>query len=165
MAPPFGSDSDEREKPSWREIDRRRDRSRHVRREESGSKEKSLRSAWAKERYLKEVDKLFQGEKGSKAHKAALNAIHRTYGTQKFSDSIKKYLEKYGIPDDWSTLMLMLDCKDEKVVVEVIEAMHAYSKERSPTERQGFKDKLEILSFTSSHSHVVSLAERVLKEL
>jgi hypothetical protein len=159
------SDSDEREKPSWREIDRRRDRSRHVRRDESARKEKALRSAWTKERYLKEVDKLFQGEKGSKAHKAALNAIHRTYGTQKFSDAVKKYLDKYGIPDDWSTLMLMLDYKDEEVVVEVLEAMHAYSRERSPRERQGFKDKLEILSFTSSHSQVVSLAERVLKEL
>jgi hypothetical protein len=86
-------------------------------------------------------------------------------GIQKFSDAVKKYLDKYGIPDDWSTLMLMLDSKDEEVVVEVIEAMHACCTERSPTERQGFKDKLEILSFTSSHSRVVSLAERVLKEL
>jgi len=165
MAPPFGSDSDDREKPSWREIDRKRDRSRHVSRDQSGRKEKSLRSSWAKERYLKEVEKLFQGEKGSKEHKAALDAIHRTYGTKKFSGSVKKYLEKYGIPDDWSTLMLLLDYKDEEVLAEVIETMHAKAKERSLTERQGFKDKLEILSFTSSHTHIVSLAEGVLREL
>jgi len=165
MTPSFGSDSDDREKPSWREIDRRRDRSRHVSRDDSGSKEKSLRSTWAKERYLKEVDKLFQGEKGSKGHKTDLDAIHRTYGTKKFGDSVKKYLEKYGIPDDWSTLMLLLDYKDEEVLAEIIETMQVYAKERSMTERQGFKDKLEILSFTSSHAHIVSLAERVLKEL
>jgi len=42
MVPPFDSDSDEREKPSWREIDRRRDRSRHVSRDDRSKKEKSL---------------------------------------------------------------------------------------------------------------------------
>jgi len=41
MVPPFDSDSDEREKPSWREIDRKRDRSRHVSRDEHSRSEKS----------------------------------------------------------------------------------------------------------------------------
>lgn len=165
MVPPFDSDSDEREKPSWREIDRKRDRSRHVSRDEHSSKEKSLRSTWAKEQYLKEVDKFFQGEKGGKEHKAALNAIHRNYGTKKFASSVKKYLKKYGIPDDWSTLMLLLDFKDEEVLVQVIEAMKTLASERSTVERHGFKDKLEILSFTASSSQIISLAESVLKEL
>lgn len=165
MVPPFNSDSDEREKPSWREIDRRRDRSRHVSRDERSSKEESLRSTWAKEQYLKKVDKFFQGKKGGKEHKAALNAIHRSYGTSKFASSVKKYLKEYGIPDDWSTLMLLLDFKDDEVLVEVIEVMKALAPERSPMERYGFRDKLEILSLTASSSQVITLAESVLKEL
>jgi hypothetical protein len=159
------SDSDERDKPSWREIDRRRDRSRHVSRDDRSSKEKSLRSTWAKEQYLKEVDKLFTGKKGGKEHKTALNAIHRNYGTGKFSSSVEKYLKKYGIPDDWSTLMLLLDYKDDEVLVQVIEVMKALAPERSAMERHGFKDKLEILSFTASSSQIISLVESVLKEL
>ena len=165
MAPPFGSDSDEREKPSWREIDRRRDRSRHVRREESGSKEKSLRSAWAKERYLKEVDKLFQGEKGSKAHKAALNAIHRTYGTQKFSDSINKYLEKYGIPDDWSTLMLLLDCKEPGTVIQAIQELKTLYPQQGLEEQQGFRSKLNIISMTTKDDELRHCAEEAAADL
>jgi hypothetical protein len=35
------------------------------------------------------VDKLFQGKKGSKEHKAALNAIHNHYGTSKFASSVR----------------------------------------------------------------------------
>ena len=159
------SDSDEREKPSWREIDRRRDRSRHASRDDRSRKEKSLRSTWAKEQYLKEVDKLFTGEKGVKEHKIALNAIHRHYGTSKFTSSVKKYLQKYGIPDDWSTLMLLLDFKDDEVLKEVIQVMKAVAPERSAMERHGFRDKLEILSFTTSSSQIVSLVESVLKEL
>jgi hypothetical protein len=165
MVPPFNSDSDEREKPSWREIDRRRDRSRHVSRDDRSRKDKSLRSAWAKEQYLKEVDKLFTGKKGGKEHETALNAIHRNYGTSKFASSVKKYLEKYGIPDDWSTLMLLLDYKDDEVLVQVVEVMKALAPERSARERHGFKDKLEIFSFTASSAQIISLVESVLKEL
>lgn len=165
MVPPFDSDSDEREKPSWRDIDRKRDRSRHVSRDEQSRSEKSLQSTWAKDKYLKEVDKLFQGKKGSKEHKAALNAIHNNYGTSKFASSVKKYLEKYGIPDDWSTLMLLLDYKDEEVLVQVIEALKEIAAGRSRVERQGFKDKLEILAITASSSTIISLAEKVSREL
>jgi hypothetical protein len=165
MVPPFDPDSDEREKPNWREIDRQRDRSRHVRSEPSSRQEKSLRSTWAKEQYLKEMDKLFQGEKGGKEHKAALNAIHNHYGTSKFSASVRKYLKKYGIPDDWSTLMLLLDYKDVVVLVQVIAALKKVAAERSPVEKEGFKNKLEILTITASSSQVISLAEEVLKEL
>jgi hypothetical protein len=165
MVPSFGSDSDEREKPSWREIDRKRDRSRHVSRDDRSRKEKSIRSTWAKEKYLKEMDKFFTGKKGGKEHKAALNAIHRNYGTSKFASSVKKYLHEYGIPDDWSTLMLLLDYKDDEVLVQVIEVMKVLVVERSAMERHGFKDKLEILSFTASSSQIISLVENVLKEL
>lgn len=165
MVPPFDPDSDEREKPNWREIDRQRDRSRHVSSEPSSRQEKSLRSTWAKEQYLKEMDKLFQGEKGGKEHKAALNAIHNHYGTSKFSASVRKYLKKYGIPDDWSTLMLLLDYKDVEVLVQVIAALKKVAAERSPVEKEGFKNKLEILTITASSSQVISLAEEVLKEL
>jgi len=165
MAPSSDSNHDEREKPSWREIDRRRDRSRHASRDERSRKEKSLRSTWAKEQYLKEVDKLFTGKKGGKEHKSALNAIHRAYGTSKFASSVKKYLQKYGIPDDWSTLMLLLDYKDDEVLQQVIEVMKDLAPERSAMERHGFKDKLEILSFTTSSSKILSLVESVLQEL
>ena len=165
MVPPFDSDSDEREKPSWRDIDRKRDRSRHGSRDEQSRSEKSLQSTWAKEQYLKEVDKLFQGKKGSKEHKAALNAIHNHYGTSKFASSVRKYLKKYGIPDDWSTLMLLLDYKDDEVLVQVIETLKEIALERSPVERQGFKDKLEILAITASSSPIISLAEKLSREL
>ena len=165
MVPPFNSDSDEREKPNWREIDRKRDRSRHASRDKSSRQEKSLRSTWAKEQYMKEMDKLFQGEKGGKEHKTALNAIHNHYGTSRFAASVRRYLKKYGIPDDWSTLMLLLDYKDDEVIAQVIEALKAFAPDRSPVEREGFKNKLEILSITASSSQIISLVESVLKEL
>jgi hypothetical protein len=165
MTPSFGSDDDERERPSWRDIDRQRDRSRHVDRDGASRKEKSFRSPVAKKQYLKEVEKVFQGRKGGKEHGVDLDAIHRHYGTGKFAGSVKKYLKTYGVPTDWSTLMLLLDFKDDEVVVQVIGALRELAAEKNPLERQGFKSKLEILAITASSSRVISLAETVLGEL
>ena len=165
MAPFFDSDDDERERPSWREIDRRRDRSRHVSRDKHSRKEKSLRSTWAKQQYLKEADKLFQGVKGGKDHKAALDAIHRAYGTSKFNTSVNKYIKAYGLPTDWGTLILLLDSKKEKVVIETNEALKARVAERSALEKQSFKGKLEVLTLTTATPGIMSAAAAALKGL
>ena len=54
---------DEKEKLSWSEIDKLKNRSRHVSREKPAYKQ-SKRSQWAKHQYLKEAEKLFKGKKG-----------------------------------------------------------------------------------------------------
>lgn len=166
MASRFTSnDDDERERPSWREIDRRRDRSRHVGRGDPGRKQQTSHSAWANQQYLKEADKIFQGPKRGKEHDSALQAIHRAYGTHKFAPAVRKYLKAYGIPSDWGTLMLVLDYRDEKVVEEAIKALKLKAPERSSIERQGLKDKLEILALTANSTGIMSLAEQSAKEL
>jgi hypothetical protein len=165
MTPRFDSDDDEHERPNWREIDRRRDRSRHSSGERRSRKEQTLRSTWAKQQYLKEADKLFQGVKGRKDHKAALDAIHRTYGTSRFAASVKKYLSAYGLPAEWGTLMLFLDYKDDRVVAETVEALKLLASERTAVEREGFKNKLEILTLTAPSTAIASLAEAALREL
>jgi hypothetical protein len=165
MTAPFDSNSDERERPSWREIDRRRDRSRHVSRDEPSKRQKSAQSSRAKQQYLKEMEKVFQGARGTKEHQTALNAIHRHYGTNKFSSSVKKYLKTYGLPNDWGTLILLLDFKEHKVAIEAIETLKTLVADRPFMEREGFKNKLEILSLTASSSELISLAEALLKEL
>ena len=61
--------------------------------------------------------------------------------------------------------MLLLDYKDDEVLVQVIEALKEIAPERSLVERQGFKDKLEILAITASSSTIISLAEKLSREL
>ncbi|MFP3870567.1 MAG: hypothetical protein ACLFVT_06785 [Syntrophobacteria bacterium] len=165
MAPPSDADNNERERPSWREIDRRRDRSRHVGRGKSTRTEQSLCSTWAKKQYLKAVDRLFQGKRGSEACEELRKAVHRSYGTARFAAAVKKYLREYGLPEDWGTLMLLLDYGEDQVRVEAIESLKRLAPERKAVERQALKDKLEILTLTATGGRTVSLAEAALKEL
>jgi len=155
------------ERPSWREIDRLRDRSPHTRRRESSKSEleKALDSKWLKERYLKEVEKLFSGKKGSPEHDKALKAIHKAYGTNRFNRTVKKYVEEFGLPEDWGTLILLLDTKDAGIVCQALEALKALYPEKGLVEKQGFLSKARVLALTARKEEIREAAQLVLEEL
>jgi hypothetical protein len=154
-------DEDEREKISWREIDRRKDRSPYAPKESPKEKERSRRSEWVMKKYRKEADKLFMGKKGTKKHQKTLSDIDRFHGTDQFEAAVKSYLDQYGLPEDWSTLSMVLDCSNPEVVSAAIQAMKPFYASRSLTEQQGFRAKLDILAMTTANSDLRDLAEEV----
>jgi len=158
-------DEDERDQISWREIDRRRDRSPYAPKETPVPREKSHRSEWMKKQYRKEADKLFMGKKGTKKHQKALSDIDRHHGTDQFETTVKTYLDQYGLPEDWSTLSLLLDYPDAEKVFQALAAMKNLYETRTPVEKQGFKAKVDILAMTSTNSDLRDLAEEMLKTL
>src|SRR3972149_10120877 len=129
-------DEDEREEISWREIDRRRDRSPYAPKETPRDEVRSRRSEWVMKKYRKEADKLFMGKKGTKKHQKAYNDIDRYHGTDQFETTVKTYLDQYGLPEDWSTLSLLLDYSDSEKVVQVLAAMKDLYEARGLTEKQ-----------------------------
>ena len=88
------------DRPSWREIDRRKDRSSHVSRDRSERRGRSSQSSWLQKQYRKEAEKLFMGKKGSDKHRADHSAIYESHGSVRFGEAIRTYLEEYGLPDD-----------------------------------------------------------------
>ena len=158
-------DEDEREEISWKEIDRRRDRSPYAPREMPQDRERSQRSQWMKKHYRKEVDKLFMGKKGTKKHQKAREDIDRYHGTNQFEGAVKTYLDQYGLPDDWSTLSLLLDYSDAEKVLQALIAMKNLYEARTPMEKQGFKAKVDILAMTARDRDLRDFAEEMLQSL
>lgn len=158
-------DEDERERISWREIDRRKDRSPHAPKEELRPRQKTRRSEWLMKKFRKEADKLFMGKKGSKEHQKAHSNIDLYYGTEHFEEAVKTYIDQYGLPDDWNTLSLILDHPDSETVIKVLSLMKDLYPSRTPVEQQGFKAKVDILAMTSQNSEIREFAEEVLKAL
>jgi hypothetical protein len=158
-------DEDERERISWREIDRRKDRSPYAPKEKPPDRERSRRSEWVMKKFRKEADKLFMGKKGTKKHQKALSEIERYHGTDQFEAMVKTYLDLYGLPDDWSTLSLLLDYPEAEKVLEVLTAMKNLYESRTPIEKQGFKAKVDILAMTTQDGDLRDFAEEMLKAL
>ena len=158
-------DDDFREKPSWRERDRRKDRSRHV---GQGDFQTGQGSRWIRKQILREADRLFQGKRAKKVdpeQEKARNEIHRFCGTKKFDPSVRKYLKEYGLPDDWSTLILLLDCKEPATVMQAIQALKALYPQQGLEEQQGFRSKLNIISMTTKDDELRHCAEEAAADL
>jgi hypothetical protein len=159
------SDEDETDTRSWREIDRRKDRSPYAPKETPEDRGRSRRSEWVMRKYRKEADKLFMGKKGTKKHQKARNDIEHSHGTDRFETVVKAYLDQYGLPDDWSTLSLLLDYSDADQVLQVLSTMKDLYETRTPMEQQGFKAKLDIMAMTAHDSDLRDSAEEMLKTL
>ncbi|MCX7857233.1 MAG: hypothetical protein N2513_04550 [Deltaproteobacteria bacterium] len=156
-------DDDERERPSWREIDRLRDKSRHVRKEEK--KEKSLKvDRWKTGRAKEALERLLKGEKGTPAHDKLYNKIHSSYGTESFIKNVKNYIEKYGLPDDASTLMLIMDTKVEEVVLPAIEKLELIYTKLSDKMKEDVRRKISIIKMTEKSETIREKAKDFLEK-
>jgi hypothetical protein len=156
-------DDDFREKPSWRDRDRRRDRSSH-----QGQEDLTVRSKWVRNEILKGAEKLFQGggkKKMDPEMEKARNEIHKTVGSKKFDAAVKRYLKVYGVPDDWSTLLLLLDFKDPATVMASIETLKTLYPTQGLEEQRGFRSKLNIISMTTKDEALRLFAEEAVTQL
>ncbi|MDO8957190.1 MAG: hypothetical protein Q7W38_10160 [Deltaproteobacteria bacterium] len=159
------NDDDDREKLSWREIDKRRDRTRHYSNEGKSFKERTLRSDWAKKQHLREAEKFFQGKKGTEAYKAAHAALHEKYGTGDFQVAVENFLQQFGLPDDWGTLLLILDAHEPKWVQEALMPLKELYAKRSLIEQKGFKGKVKVLAMTTKDKNIRQECEKILEGL
>ncbi len=105
------------------------------------------------------------GKKGSDKHKAAHSAIYTLHGSDRFAQAVQSYLDEYGLPDDWSTLSLLLDYEDPTVVRETIEVLRMQYEARAAMEKQGFRSKLEILAMMTKNEDLREFVEEVLSGL
>ncbi len=153
---------DERERPSWREIDRLRDRSRHVRREER--KERVERpDRWKTARAKEALERLLKGEKGTLEHDKLYNKIHSSYGTKSFTKNVKSYIEKYGLPDDASTLMLIMDTKEEDIIGDAIDKLALIYNELPQKLKEDVIRKISIVKLVERSEKVRRKAEAFLE--
>jgi hypothetical protein len=158
-------DDDERERPSWREIDQRRDGSRH--RGETARKPKvpKTQAEWVRKQALAQAEALFKGKRGRPEYQTALRQLEACHGTKKFPACAKKFLEEYGLPEEWGALNRLLDYPEPGAVAQVLGAMAARRENRSRVELQGFKGRLQVLALTSPYEEVRRRAEEILAEL
>jgi hypothetical protein len=159
-------DRTERERPSWREIDQRRDGSRHVARgERPAARPGSPRAERQRQRALQEAHKVFQGKQGTPEHQKLADALQRHFGTKKFTPLVKQYVREYGLPRDWGLLFLFLDFPDPSISTGSLEQLARLHPGRSLRERQAFLSKLRTLSALAEDPEVREVSESLLASL
>ncbi|MGO8760830.1 MAG: hypothetical protein ACLP2P_17125 [Desulfobaccales bacterium] len=156
-------DDDERERPSWREIDQRRDGSRH--RAKAPPPVPKVQAELMRKQALAQAEALFKGKRARPEYQTELKKLEAGHGSKKFPELAKKFLEEYGLPEEWGALTRLLDYDDPPAVAEVLEAMAGQVSQRSRVEKQGFKGRVQVLALTSPYAEVRRRAEEILGNL
>ncbi len=156
-------DDDDRERPSWREIDQRRDGSRH--RAPAAPRVPKKQAERVRKQALAQAEALFKGKRARPEYQTDLKKLEAAHGGKKFPALAKKFLEEYGLPEEWGALTRLLDYPDVPVLVEVLQAMAGQVEKRSRVEKQGFKGRVQVLALTSPHADVRRVAEAILAEI
>lgn len=154
----------EDERPDWRELDRRRDRSKlYGRIEEKGQKREKPKDRYQAGRVKEALDKLFMGKKGTIEHEKLYNKLHSTYGSERFLPTVRKYIDKFGLPDDASALLLILDTKEQEIICSGIEKLKEIYSGLTKRQQEDVRRKLSILSMTEKSKEVRSAADEALE--
>ncbi len=157
---PPRQDDDDRERPSWREIDQRRDGSRHQ--APAKTRVPKKQAEMMRKQALAQAEALFKGKRARPEYQTDFKKLEASHGSKKFLGLAKKFLEDYGLPEEWGALIRFLDCPDPAVVVDALRAMAAQVEKRSRVEQQGFKGRMQVLALTSPHENVRRVAEEIL---
>jgi hypothetical protein len=152
-------DDDDRERPSWREIDQRRDGSRH--RAKAPPPAPKVQAELIRKQALAQAEALFKGKRARPEYQTDLKKMEAAHGSKKFAPLAKKFLEEYGLPEEWGALTRFLDYDEPAVVAEVLKAMAGQVEKRSRVEKQGFKGRLQVLALTSPHQEIRRVAEEI----
>jgi hypothetical protein len=156
--------NEERDRPSWREIDRLRDRSGHGRQEPKPPASQKQQEKIRQEA-LKQAEALFAGKQQRPEYKKALAKLEDQRATPQFSATAETFFHEYGLPEEWRGLMLFLDYPDSTVVAEALQRLQQLAPSQSMTELQGLKGKLRTLSLTSRFFEVKEQAAAMLEEV
>jgi hypothetical protein len=153
-------DDDDRERLSWREIDQRRDGTRH--RDKAPARVPKAQAESIRIQALAQAEALFKGKRGQPEYQRDLKLLEAAHGSKKFPQLAKNFLEEYGLPEEWGALTRFLDYTDPDVVAAALQAMAGQLEKRSRVEQQGFKGRLQVLALTSPHPEIRRVAEDIL---
>ena len=162
-----GTRDDGRERPSWSEIDKMRDRSSHrkERRDPRDATQTILQNDSRKKQYLREAGKVLGGKKVSPEQAAAARAVLEAAGTPDFPAAVQAYTAPYGIPDDWHVLVAFLDVTDpdlfEKAAVKLAELYPA----RSPAEQRVAVSRLRLVALAAKDADLIEIAKEALEKI
>lgn len=164
---------DERERPSWREIDRRKDRSRFVRdeRPERQSKRQKaiianykhkLKEAFKSGKIAEAIDKLEGDSPEKKERRENLKSLRSTTDIQKFEKALRWYMSQKPTNIDADIISRALDFDRTDISISVLEFLKSTNSLAEITKLPNIKEKLRLISMTTRDIKLRFLAKEIL---
>jgi len=135
------------DRPSWRELDKRRDRSTHRKDEKPAFEGTKKQKAYARTLALSHANKLFVPKKDA-AQQQAEEELAAARGGPAFADVARAFFEKYGLTKDWRVQLHLAEAPLSEIAVPAIEAIAAAAPKLAAAEKRNAANALEALAMT-----------------
>mgnify|MGYP001557609558 CR=1 FL=1 len=176
---------DDRDKPSWRDIDRKRDSSSHIDRKDPYQRgRKKPGDAGPSKSYKAALDTFFDGGElpdrfkkleqarddlgkagGSKRQKA-IKALREAIGRFEVADALKAYFAiDPNLPNDEDALAAVLQHQDEGVLVKAIAALSEMADGRIIKRKDLIRQRLRQIEDLAEESETASAASELRKKI
>jgi len=76
---------------------------------------------------------------------------------------VKQYVKKYGLPNDWSTLILMLDHRDSAIVLQNTGGAQETGGRHLPRRAGWVQSRVKIIAMTAEDESLQECAEQMLR--
>jgi hypothetical protein len=157
---------EERPRPSWSEIDKRRDRGRRredVERRPRGAAAEARARAATKEYLAKVGASLFAASGGGARGEALARSMREAHGTPALADACAAYLGELGPPRDPALAALLLDAGRRDIVLAGLAALHSLREAGGLSIGRSLRSQLRIHA-EGSDDEVACAAEALLAE-
>ena len=164
------------DRPSWRDIDRKKDQSDH-RKEGGRGRGRAPRVESATAAYKRKLDAFFDegvvpehlkdklGGAGSKAPTGRQKIIREIRGAKSQRDlerAVDRLLGEFGMPDDMEILLRVLEHSKDPILLDALNVIEAYVDTGQVLPRKGlFVERLKGLEFSSFDPRVQAKAVRL----
>jgi hypothetical protein len=155
-------DHDEREKRSWREIDRMRDGSRSQSDSTPRGAAEQARVDAASKQHRRQLERMFSTGRGGAEGTRLAKAMRDALGTPGLADACRAFQEALGEPEDAPHVSLFLDSGDPELVLVGLKALRSGCEDGSLQVTSGFRTQLRML-VEDSNDEVAEVAEELLE--
>ncbi|MDH3211154.1 MAG: hypothetical protein OEM05_01605 [Myxococcales bacterium] len=139
-------DGSERERRSWREIDRMRDGTGGTRERGPRSAAEQARADAASRAHRKQLDRMFATAKGGAEGQRLAKAMRDAHGTPVLADACRAYRDAVGPPEELAHISLFLDSGDPELVLAGLEALRSGLEAGALEPTPGIRTQLRLLA-------------------
>lgn len=166
-------DDEERERPSWREIDRRKDRSRFVREDKPQYPSKrskniianykhKLKEAFRTGKVAEAIDKL-EGDTIEKRQKREyMKILLSSNDSEKFIEALEWYINQNYEVMDLDILNRALTFEDDEISLKILNALKTKKNVKEISSERHIVEKLKLIQMTSKNINLRYLVKEIL---
>jgi len=158
------NDRDRDDRPSWRDIDRKRDSSRHTDQNKPANGQTRSSDRYYKAALEKAMKKRLEDVFADPKRDGLAKQIREAETGAERKEAAQKYLDEYDLPHDFETLLSLAEVKDDAIFARVMPALAEQWAEQPSSRRKVARQTLQMRLMRVRDKDARGIAQELIKK-